>query len=808
MLLFLKKKPDDAVSPAAAAQEEQMTPHEFLPYYCHYNPNTLLTKNGELMQIIRIVSNHYGLNYESGTSTHNTVREVIREAITESVVSDKFALWIHTLRKRKPIRYTSQFDEPFAAYIHDRWQKKHRWKYQYYNEVYITILRDGQSAPLLDKKRMQNVVLPLSNRQYRRAYLEESQAELDETVARILDKIRVHYDANCLSVVERISDIPALAGQSIFYSEPMEFLGTLLNQAVETFPLPDYDISEALCTSTITFGFNALSVRHANGGRRFGAILSLKQYREVSSETVDRVLQSSTELVITESFTFLPNALALAQFKTQTEMFAMSEDGYSIRATGIEDMLESDRGSPVDYGEHQVSVTVLVDEFKQLDPEVGKAQEAFAELGLITVREDIRLEECFWAQMPGNFEFLRRREPINTSKIAGFARLNLFPNGISTGNHWGEAAMLLPTQVNSPYFFNFHYQDNGHTVLFDYNSFHDSAGQVLLNFLLASALKYRERLFLFDRNHTAQLMFNKLGGGYHTFPTSQMPAKQSAAALNPFSLDDTPRNRGFLLAWCLSLAGIKSPAADEFKPHLTAAIDTLYTMPPESRTLDALLPLLTACPLLAKALAEFGHQGKQSGRFNAPVETLDLSAIAGRLHGFDMDPIAGGTASTVPLFSYLLHRIINTLDGKPAMIVLHEAWDLLENEFFAPRLESLLEMLTQNNVMVIFTTQSPQDRIGTATLATLMKTCATRLYVPDDIAFNYISEPLGLQEHDAKFLRKMERQKGDFLLQQGHESIALAANLEGLDDIRAILGNDIKNLIAAGGRFASIPQDR
>ena len=159
------------------------------------------------------------------------------------------------------------------------------------------------------------------------------------------------------------------------------------------------------------------------------------------------------------------------------------------------------------------------------------------------------------------------------------------------------------------------------------------------------------------------------------------------------------------------------------------------------------------------------------------------------------------------MFSYLLHRIITTIDGRPSIIVLHEAWDLLENAFFAPRLESLLEMLQQNNVMVIFTTRQPSQRSDSHVLHTIMRMCATRIYLPDDIAYEYASEELGLSGRDSRMLLKMDRQKGEFLLKQNRESIGLKVSLDCMDDIFAIFSNNIKNLIAAGGEYAALPEN-
>src|SRR4051812_22111220 len=123
MMLFLKKKPEEVdKSDIGPLPVEPPAFEDFIPYYCHYDAHTLLTKNGELMQIIKIASNTRGLDYESGESEQSTVREIIRAAILAAVTTDKMSLWIHTIRKRKSVRHAAQLPEAFAGYVHDRWQ--------------------------------------------------------------------------------------------------------------------------------------------------------------------------------------------------------------------------------------------------------------------------------------------------------------------------------------------------------------------------------------------------------------------------------------------------------------------------------------------------------------------------------------------------------------------------------------------------------------------------------------------------------------------------------------------------------------
>lgn len=809
LLPFKKKEKIDtaalAASAKAAAQQASnlfVTPtSEFLPYYCHYNPTTLLTKNGELMQVVRILTNVEGLNYESGNDKQHIVREVIREAIGEHVQSEGIAFWMHTIRKRQFIRYRGKYRETLAGKVHDRWQQINRWKYQYYNEIYLSFVYVGQSASMMDTNHLREFIFPQMNRNYRNRYLEDAETKLTDMVDKVMAHIRKSFVAERLTIVERMPDSESLkTDQALFFSEPMEFIGTLLNLRTEQMLLPLQDLSEALISTRHTFGFNALETKADNGKRRFSSILSLKQYREVPSETIDRFLQAPMEFVVSESFNFVPPEGALRQYREQREIFEVSGDLYCIEAAGIADMIASHKGKTTDYGEHQVTIMVMCDELKQLDGEVVKVQNAFAELGLITIREDIKLEECFWSQLPANFEFLRRKDPINTARVGGFCRLNRYPQGNYTGNHWGDAVTIFPTLVGSPYFFNFHHEDNGHTLLLDFNTFNDQTAPILLNFLLAQSRKFDGRIVVFDRHFSCDLMFEKFEAPYHHFSTLRKDPEHPPIRLNPFLMDDTPRNRSFILAWLGMMVAPDVALPDGQKAELREAIAAVYELPANKRKLSVLVTLLEdKDPPLAKGFEKWIAEGVYAGIFDTFEETVDFK---GAMTAFDFETLSRRKETVLPVFSYLLHRIVTAIDGKPTIIVMHEAFDLLDNHFIAPRIESLMQMLRDNNVMLLMTTAHPARHFESAVYHSVFKECATHLYLPDDVSHDYASMPVGLNEYDGRRLLRMERQKGDFMIRQNKESIGLRADLKYLDELHAIFANDRKNLAGSLGNSA------
>jgi type IV secretion system protein VirB4 len=508
------------------------------------------------------------------------------------------------------------------------------------------------------------------------------------------------------------------------------------------------------------------------------------------------LLQSPIELIISQAFHFIPHDKALKQYREQREYFENSEDTYSMEATGLIDILRGNRKQPTDFGHQQTSFMVLVDELKKLDRDVGQLQEAFGEIGLVCVREDIRLEEVFWSTFPGNFEFLRRKDPINTHFIGGFARLNRFSSGQSTGMLWAQPIGLLPTLVNSPYFFNFHAQDNGHTLWMDFNSFNDKAGTILLSFLLTQTQKLNTKLFYFDQHQSAALWFNKMKNPYIKIGTK----KNKSIAINPFSLPAEPRNIGFLTAWCCELIDADTTEKTTLATQLRAFFES-----DKPRSLsDFIAHLEETDTALAARFSPWVRNGEFADLFAS--SDSDFSFTADWL-AFGIDEVMKSPHNAVATISYLLHRIVLSLDGSPTIIVMRDMLNIMSHPFFTSRFESLLEMLKENNVMVIFAENSNNPAYENAAMQLLTNCCASIIVVPDDIKQDYATvAPHLLTAGDEKLLWRMDRMKGDILVIQRQETVALRINLDSMNDVESIFSNDVKTLIASGGPYASVPE--
>ena len=75
--------------------------------------------------------------------------------------------------------------------------------------------------------------------------------------------------------------------------------------------------------------------------------------------------------------------------------------------------------------------------------------------GVYLIREGVKLESGFWAQIPGNFDYIVRKGKINRLNLADFASQHNYPTDSKFNNQWGEAVKIFDI-TGTPIFFNIH----------------------------------------------------------------------------------------------------------------------------------------------------------------------------------------------------------------------------------------------------------------------------------------------------------------------------------------------------------------
>jgi type IV secretion system protein VirB4 len=554
----------------------------------------------------------------------------------------------------------------------------------------------------------------------------------------------------------------------------------LYNGEMRPVLLPLQDLGDYLPYRRISFGQETAELGPAGPTpRSFLGLVSIKDYPgQTVAGMLDELLRLPFELTVSQSFGFVERQAALSTMNLALRRMRSAEDeAVSLRAelSSAKDEVAAGRAG---FGEHHMTIAIRADTPAAVAEGVAEVQASLADLGIISVREEIALEPAFWAQFPGNFKYIARRGLISTGNFAGLASGHNFALGRAHGNHWGEAVTLLETTAAGPYYFNFHQGDLGNFTVIGPSG---SGKTVVLNFLLAQARKFRPRIIFFDKDRGAELFIRAIGGRYDLLRAG------TPSGLNPLQLPDNAANRQFLIDWVALLAG--GADIDEVA-RIKDAIDANFEQPEDHRRLRHLAELFrgghrpSASDLWSRLRPWWGD-GERAWLFDNARDRTDLTAES---VGFDMTQILDEPALRTPAMMYLFHRVEERLDGNAAIIVVDEGWKALDDDVFVRRIKDWEKTIRKRNGIVGFATQSAQDALESRIASAIVEQAATQIFManPKARAEDYVGG-FGLTPHEYELIRTLPDNAHCFLIKHGTDSVVARLNLSGEQDLLTIL---------------------
>ncbi|MBU6140338.1 MAG: hypothetical protein KGP29_02110 [Proteobacteria bacterium] len=747
---------------------------DFIPYVCHYDENTILTKNGELMQIIRIS----GLNKGSKLSELISLRETVREAIVDNVKENKFALWFSTIRRKKNITPKGEFKDFLSKKINDAWVNENHWHDQYINELYITIITEGLDTSVTNLNQFFRSLSYLATKSLHKKFLEEAHQKLN-LVAQSILKETSDYGGKLLGFSE---------WDGALYSEPMRFFGKIVNLYEERYPLAANDISTDLASHKIAFGDRELEVVGYNN-KNFAAMFSLKEYFEVSTELLDHVLQLPFEFIITQSFDFTLSKKSIEQREYQNYILQVSGDENFRQISGVANFIESNKEKSTDYGKQQITLMVISPNKQELEKDIGLLFEQFASLGFVLVREDLFSEHCFWAQLPANFRYLRRQIVINTSRIAGFAALHNFPSGSIAGNKWGAAVTTFRTVLNTPYFFNFHDGNFGHTLIVGPQG---SGKTTLINFLLAQSKKFDGKIISFDFDNSSKCFIKSLGGSY--FDISKTEGEESLR-INPLLINSGEKKKFLINFFTSAVSFGKDPIPQNELESIPQAIDRIIA--DDVKNLISAVEIFNSpeTALIYEKLKIWSSNKRLSQIFGAEAE--DKNNWSNKVLAFNLEGTLERPSVLIPILTSLLEHIEENLDGSPSIIVLNEGLKIFDNSISSPNFAEFLDRMGQKNCVVILTVSDFETLSESDINDGLKDRLNTKIFLPNIQPHPCYKNILDLNEEEISIIEIMAADKErHFLMKHSGDSLIVNFDLSGDIELSAILSSDMITLTA------------
>lgn len=750
--------------------DKEVSAAEFIPYKCHWNHNTVLTKQEWLLQVVKVS----GFSFETADDEDVDIRKNIRNTLLKGMASGSFALYFHTVRRRKNAyekdELHSDIENYFANVLDRSWKQKHSSGNTFVNDLYITIIRKADTAGAAILEHMFKKVQQKANQENWERDMREAFQDLDEMTGRVLTTLR-DYSPRVLGCVETENGV---------FSEVLEFLGTIVNCGVSApIHVPTTDVSHYLPTQRLFFGSRSIEMRGSQG-TRYAGIVTIKEYGpKTFAGALDGFLRMPFEFIITQSFSFINRTVAIGQMQLQQNRMIQSEDKAVTQVHEISQALDMAMSGVIGFGEHHITVLCIEKNIKALENALNMAAVELSNTGAITVRERVNMEPSYWAQLPCNFDFIVRKAKINTINLASFASFHNYPTGKAKHNHWGDAVTVFDTTSGTPYYFNFHARDVGHTTIIGPTG----AGKtVLMNFLCAQCQKFNCRMFFFDKDRGAEIFIRALGGIYTVIDPG------GDCGFNPLQLEDNSENRTFLIDWLKSLASVNGEAISaEDQAYITAAIEGNYKLDKKDRKLSNIVAFLglSGPGTLAGRVAMWHGKGSHAGVFDNPTDKLDFNTHS--TFGFEMAELLKDKAALGPVLLYVFHKINISLDGTPSMIVLDEAWALIDNPIFAPKIKDWLKVLRKLNTFVIFATQSVEDASKSAISDTLIQQTATQIFLPNLKATRIYMDAFMLSEREFTLIKTTDPGTRFFLVKQNNDAVIARIDLSGMTDIINVL---------------------
>ncbi len=750
----------------AAYSRLEVSASTFIPYEYHWDKETIVTKKKEFLQIIKLD----GFSFETADDEDVDMKKMVRNSLLKSMADGTFAVWFHTVRRRQSAYPGGKQPPGFSAHVDKLWREKHHSKDSYINEIYVTVVRKPDTKGAARVHHLLKKASEVSSKTAQIDAMREAQKELAEAVSRLVATLK-DYGARLLTTYEN---------EHGTFSEPMEFLAKIINCGFsQPMRLSATNMANYLPLYRLYFGDRAIEI---SGGpkKRFAGLVSIKEYAPATAAgLLDGFLQLPFEFIIAQSFTFHNRSVNINRMQIRQRRMMAAEDAAISQIAEISDALDMAMSGHVAFGPHQLTVMCFEETLPELEKALSMAHAELVNLGINPVREKFVMEAAFWAQLPANFEYVARGADISTMNLAGFASLHNYPTGKIDGNHWGDAVTVFDTSSGTPYFFNFHARDVGHSTIIGPTG----AGKtVLLNFLCAQAQKFNCRTFFFDKDRGAEIFVRAIGGKY----TVIEPGKK--CRFNPLQLPDTPENRTFLGEWLHALVTVHDePFTAEDMDRINEAVAGNYKLDKKDRILRNIAPFLgiEGPGTIAGRLKMWHSNGPYAGLFDNETDVVDFSV--GSAFGFEMGEVLKERVSLEPTLLYLFHRISLSLDGTPTIIVLDEAWALIDNKIFAGRIRDWLKTLRKLNGMVVFATQSVEDATNSAISETLIQQTATQIFLPNPKATDAYKKAFMVSDREFNLLKTTDPGSRYFLVKQGKDVVVARIDLSGMDEVINVL---------------------
>jgi type IV secretion system protein VirB4 len=385
-------------------------------------------------------------------------------------------------------------------------------------------------------------------------------------------------------------------------------------------------------------------------------------------------------------------------------------------------LVESDAAG---YGFYSTMLVIMDENREAANNRAKDVVQKFLDLGLRAKVEDLNAVDAWFGSIPGNVYNHIRHPLLSTGNLTHMTPVTDIWAGPVRNQHLNAPALIYTrTLGNTPFRLNIHVGDVGHCMLIGPTGVGKS---VHLCLMMAQFRKYKDaRVFIFDKGASSKILTIAAGGRFYDLANED----KGCLSFQPLARIDEEKERMWASEWlCDFIRSENVTVTPGIKKHIWTALTGMAAMETKYRTLSTFKSLVQD-KTVKDAVSPLTVDGAYGNMFDSDSENLSFS----NWQTFEMEALMNTPAIVSPTLMYIFHRIEQTLDGAPTVIILDESWVFFDNPAFSVKIREWLKVLRKANASVVFATQSLADITDKPIFATIIESCKSKIFLPNQNA--------------------------------------------------------------------------
>ena len=515
----------------------------------------------------------------------------------------------------------------------------------------------------------------------------------------------------------------------------------------------------------------------------------------------DSLLGQQAEFILTQSFAPVDRVKAGAKIRDARSIRKDAGDEAVTLTKELEKASDQIASRIMSLGRHHFTVAVLSNSPEQLEVDTSRVLSALSASEVRPRREDIGTELAWWAQLPGNMAYQARSASryVSNMNFADMASFHTVPAGARYNLRWGGPITALRSSVGTAVYFSLHAEgdagaDNnapGNTAVFG----PPGTGKTLwVNMMLAQSarLPTPPDVIYFDMHRGSESFIRAMGGSYLRLTPGQ------SLGFNPFEVATDEDGQEWLKGFVARLTG-SDELSTEQKRRIEEAVRRNAQADPELRTFRDFSEFFRSTDdraeryQLRDTLSVWHSDGGKAWLFDNERDSFSLDD---RYTGFDMTEIVKFPELLSATLDYLFFRIERALTrGHPCIIVLEEAWELVDHPMFEARIRQWIKTIRKQNGVVIFTTQEPADAAQSGISTALIQSVQQKIFFSNaDADRESYCDAFGLSNAEYELVRGLPQTSRAALFKVSQSAVLASTRIDGARPFLKVLSGTAESV--------------